>query len=247
MVRPSVLPDAGMGVFAARRVMRGTALCLYPGTFLPPIPAGYVALTGHDDLVGAAARSTNAYICNLGAAAVAWDGSTFRDGCTGAVVGGSLDGSGPALAGLAGDALANPAAVGHLVNHASGAVPNATPVSFLWRHVLDAADTTPGVTAGAAGSGTGEGTRYPLPNVFVGGGAPWFVDAETGEVVLHPPPPATEEAALARGLCGLVFMADEDLEPGEEVLIDYALGARRAWPPWALPWYTPALRQGADR
>ena len=240
-VQTSAIKNAGRGVFCQQEFIKaGTALCLYPGVYTPPLPC-----TGGpqgDDLYLAGSDLENrAYIMNLQG------------------IGGHIDGEDDDIPG----ARENPLAIGQFVNHpskANGQHPNVGVVSFKWPDIfrpIDGisadADCSRSMGASIEEEGMGESLDdcaselFDIPNVPRADGSPWFYDGTAGEIVYFPDNTSEEgmgldvdsphrgDSSVSTG--GALIYAATDLHKGDECCLDYSL--QKPYPAWAKDWYEP--------
>jgi len=208
-VRPSYIPNAGMGVFVTRPIEKGRVICLYPGIYTPGLPM-HAAESEDSVFVGASDgdMESNAYILNM------------------TIPGGYMDGR--ALVGEEGRHLDdNPSACGHLVNHSSSAS-NVEMVSFSWRKVQDEMDCNDKNVIPLPNELRADGSPWYLDG-FTGEIVPFpspVDDRREGDS-------NTDVEPL---LCGAAFCSQQDLEQGTEILLDYQLKGP-PYPKWAEDWY----------
>ena len=120
LVKMSRNKYAGSGVFAAAPLKVGSALCFYPGVYTPSVPPWARSVEGEITLLDPRHEhlKANAYLMNL------------------PELGGYIDGLALEAVTVNG-AMANPHAVGHLVNHPNkDQSPNARVVPFFWRDMI---------------------------------------------------------------------------------------------------------------
>jgi len=242
VVAPSLLHDAGLGVFVATPdpIPPGTPICLYPGERTPPLPPwAFSSSSGSPSpLLIRKPEEDNAYILNL-ASARAWP-CPKRTG--GAVVGGFLDAAPKALAELGLDALENPSAVGHRVNHCGVTLePNVSITAFSYRDLA---------VAMLRNGSEASYEHFPPPNQFPMG--PWYLDEDRGCTVDFPRTLtgdarenwlSAEHSERLALLAGAVVVSSRTLLPKEELLLDYDLSGP-PFPRWAVPWYKSRRHDG---
>lgn len=214
---------AGSGVFAAKTVKAGDALCLYGGIYTPAPPAidaagdTFMTIFHDDDL------SSNEYILNTTSVGGYIDGAPLKQ---------EIDMSGKNDYSYAS---------GYLVNHPpDGSPPNAVVLSFRWWDVFVGIDKR------------SDWDLYPIPNQRRSDGTPWYLCPSTGEIISHPPPSERDGgdlgaimtdtgslySSMSASLAGALVIAAHELQEGEEIFFDYAL--RPPFPPWAREWFQPA-------
>jgi hypothetical protein len=251
-------PAAGRGVFTRVAVQgAGVVVALYPGTYTPPPPPAAVPLDGLSAVEVCPPDPANGYVLNLEMGGYL-DAQAVAGPCGGAggsAAPGTGTGTGTGLgrpgAGAGGGNLDLPPAYSaHLVNHASRVAPNVTAMCFLWRDVVrpfGPASVGDGGRGGAlpvagpevACSGGALTAAAGAVNAFATPGSPWF--ATDAELVCMPiPGPVDAADAVAKGLAGAAFVSTCPMPPGTELLLDYQLRGP-PYPPWAVPWYAPAL------
>ena len=226
-VQTSTIKNAGRGVFCQKEnVKAGTALCLYPGVYTPPLP--FTGGSQGEDLYLAGSELENrAYIMNLPES------------------GGHIDGEDDDIPG----ARDNPSAIGQFVNHpsrANGQYPNVGVVSFMWSDIFKSFEHTSEV---GDISDDCASELFDVPNVPRADGSPWFYDGTAGEIVYFPNNTGEKESRLDVGSpsgCGAttststggaLIYATTDLHKGDECYLDYSL--QKPYPTWAKDWYEP--------
>lgn len=192
-VRPSYIPNAGIGVFVKRPIEKDRVVCLYPGIYTPGIPkyaaesVETVNLADKEPPSGGDIES-NPYILNLN------------------IQGGYIDGS--ALIGVHGRRLDdNPSACANMINHSKDANVDWMPIH--WNEVLD-------------DLGYQDEHKMPLPNELRADGSPWYYDGFSEKVVSFPSSVDKGESTTLL-LYGAALYAKRDMEYGEEILLDYKL------------------------
>jgi hypothetical protein len=114
-IKQSLIPGAGLGVFATNRIEANEILCFYPGVYYPPAPVWAVTNPMGVPAVILSSPVDESYTINC---------STF---------GGLIDASGCRNSG--------PYTAAHLVNHpAKGMKANVTERDFKWCDVVDSHD-----------------------------------------------------------------------------------------------------------
>uniref|UniRef100_A0A7S3LS39 SET domain-containing protein n=1 Tax=Aplanochytrium stocchinoi TaxID=215587 RepID=A0A7S3LS39_9STRA len=235
-VRKSHLEVAGLGVFTCRKVYCGEVLCLYPGSYTPPLPP--YTVVGDNDFAGTAVylateekelADSQAYVINL------------ND--RGAGIGGRINGAELTSElqisdsdNTTGRLDENPCACGHLVNHKPGKLANVEVLPFRWMDIVDA-------DAQAHDSWT-----FNFPNEIRADGSPWFYDGHSKEIVYFPShtdiPKSKNENAWINHLksypmlSGAALVAKYDIDSRHELFLDY--GLKEPYPPWAADWYIPS-------
>jgi len=239
-VQTSTIKNAGKGVFCQQETIKaGTALCLYPGVYTPPLPCTDGALAGSlgEDMYLAGSASEldgRAYILNL------------------SDVGGHIDGEEDHTC-IPGS-RENPSAIGQFINHpsrANGQEPNVGVVSFKWPDIMpfdhavsseatctDNDDGTMGTLheVGQCSDEYASDLFYDIPNVPRADGSPWFFDGTASEIVYFAESTNDEDtASISTG--GALIYAITDLHKGDECCLDYSL--QKPYPAWARDWYEP--------
>lgn len=243
-VQTSTIKNAGRGVFCQKEnIKAGTALCLYPGVYTPPLPCTGGS-QGEDLYLAGSELENRAYIMNL------------------PEIGGHIDGEDDDIPG----ARENPSAIGHFVNHpskANGQYPNVEVVSFMWSDIFRPIDCTTSSNTDSGRStciGTtieekvmyessddcASGPLFDVPNVPRADGSPWFYDGTAGEIVYFPdntgeiemgPDVGSPSGCEATSTGGALIYATTDLHKGDECYLDYSL--QKQYPAWAKDWYEP--------
>ena len=241
-VQTSTIKNGGRGVFCQQNIKAGTALCLYPGVYTPPLPCTGGS-QGEDLYLAGSELENRAYIMNL-------------PECGGHIDGDYDDTSIPG-------ARENPSAIGQFVNHpskANGQRPNVGVVSFMWSDIFKSFGHTSkvGDISGSTGTlleeeVTGESfdddcasePLFEVPNVPRADGFPWFYDGTAGEIVYFPDntgekemgPGSPSGCGATTSTGGALIYATTDLHKGDECYLDYSL--QKPYPAWAKDWYEP--------
>eukprot|EP00934_Nitzschia_sp_Nitz4_P007062 Nitzschia sp. Nitz4//scaffold134_size62860//6967//7728//NITZ4_006320-RA/size62860-processed-gene-0.42-mRNA-1//-1//CDS//3329535472//7052//frame0 len=224
-VQQSTLPSGGRGVFCSpdTPLPAHTVVALYPGVYTPPMPASAISIHDQDHidvstLYLASIQSPsgipseeNAYLLNL-----ATTNGGYLDGMalTCPTTGRPLD--------------AHPSAVGHLLNH-NHSIPNVSVISFPWETILSLAQVD-------TSSSSAMDETWSIPNVLRCDGSPWYWDTQESRLVRFPTSLSTE--FLTRKSCGAAMVLSREVEPGEELFLDYGLRTNPL-PAWAEGWYVP--------
>ena len=114
----------------------------------------------------------------------------------------------------------NPSACGHLINHSSQHA-NMDVINFRWDVVLS------GMAPG------NEHAFYRLPNVARCDGSAWYFDSLMNKVVYFDD---VQNSRNESSLSGSVIYATRELNPGDELLLNYRL--KFPYPKWAKHWYS---------
>lgn len=214
-VKPSSIPTAGLGVFAAKDVDRFSPLCLYPGVYTPPLP--FFCISGEEStheyvyLANESIQGSNEYVLNL------------ND------VGGYLDAKNVEYNGDD-DLEYNHDAVGHFVNHGKGEQANVNVLSFHWNQMLDE-NLTEQIRCNAI---------YDIPNTIRSDGSPWYLDSKTGDITYFCESKVKRvkndisNDSNSMPIAGAVLFANKKIKEGQELFLDYKL--KPPYPIWARDW-----------